>query len=91
MDDDVTFERIKAVQVDYVDSLMELANVIGVAIGYRKCEGKLTDEPALVVMVDFKVPIEDLDEKDIIPSEIEGVTVDVQEMGGLFTGGFTIE
>ncbi len=88
MNGDPTFEHIKAVQAQHAESLMELANVIGVAIGYRKRGGEHTEEAVLVVMVDFKVPKEDLDEADIIPREIDGVPVDVQEMGGMFTAGY---
>jgi hypothetical protein len=38
-------------------------------------------------MVEKKVPLETLDEADRIPSEIEGVRVDVQETGAFTAGG----
>jgi hypothetical protein len=33
------------------------------------------------VMVEKKVPLSELDAKDVIPPEIEGVMVDVKEVG----------
>ncbi|GAB5493389.1 MAG: hypothetical protein Phog2KO_36040 [Phototrophicaceae bacterium] len=74
-------EKITAVQVKYIDDLMLKAHVVGVGVGLAKVEDEYTDELALVVLVDEKVPLEDLDEDDIIPEELEGVRVDVQETG----------
>jgi hypothetical protein len=77
-------EKITAVQAKYAIELMEKANVIGIAMGLAKDDGEYTQELCLVVMVSEKVPVEELDEKDIIPNELDGVRVDVQEMG-IFT------
>ena len=74
-------ERIAEIQVKYIEELMAKAHVVGVGIGLAKVEDDYTDELALVVLVDEKVPLEDLDEKDIIPQELDGVRVDVQETG----------
>jgi hypothetical protein len=60
---------------------MSKANVVGVGIGFRHQKGQPTDTLALVVMVEKKVPDSQLAPKDVIPSEIEGVQVDVQEVG----------
>jgi len=76
-------EKISDIQVRYVDELMEKENVVGVGIGLAKVDGEYTDELALVVLVEKKVPLEELAEADIIPAEIEGVRVDVQETGPL--------
>lgn len=78
-------ERIAEVQVKYVDELMEKAHVVGVGIGLAKVDDEYTDEMALVVLVDEKVPLEELDEEDQIPSELDGVRVDVQETGEITT------
>ncbi len=78
-------ERIAEVQVKYVDELMEKAHVVGVGIGLAKVDDEYTDEMALVVLVDEKVPLEELDEEDQIPSELDGVRVDVQETGEIAT------
>jgi len=41
----------------------------------------VTDQVALTVMVKKKVPLSQLDAKDVIPPEIEGVMIDVKEVG----------
>jgi regulatory protein YycI of two-component signal transduction system YycFG len=71
----------KAVKGKYQAELLKKANVVGVAIGYREKAGQTTDQVALTVMVKKKVPLSQLDAKDVIPSEIEGVMVDVREVG----------
>lgn len=76
-------ERISEIQVKYAQELMEKEHVVGVGIGLAMVNGEYTDELALVVLVDKKVPLEELAEEDIIPAEIEGVRVDVQETGPL--------
>jgi len=80
MSEDVT-ERAKAVQAKYVDMLMAKAHVQGVAVGLAQKDGQYTGEVAIVVMVDHKVPQTELAQQDIIPSELDGVRVDVQETG----------
>ena len=47
----------------------------------RQRGGKPTDDVAVVVMVKAKVPPSQLAPEDIIPAQIEGVPVDVQEVG----------
>ncbi len=76
-----TMERITRVQAQYAEQLMRKPNVIGVGIGLRKRHGVFTQQPALVVLVSQKIPDADLMPDDRIPSEIEGVPIDVQEAG----------
>ena len=79
--DEETRNKLTDIQARYADMLMAKANVVGVGIGLAKDNGEYTDEPAIVVMVEKKVPIEELAPEDIIPRSIEGVRVDVQETG----------
>lgn len=65
----------------YQSYLMQKANVIGVGVGFREKDGKLGDEVAIVVNVTRKLPSHELLPEDLIPSEIEGVPVDVRETG----------
>jgi hypothetical protein len=58
-------------------------NVVGVGVGYRRTGGQATRDLALVVMVSRKMPAALLAEQDLIPSSIEGIPVDVQEVGKL--------
>ena len=74
-------ERALAVKRIYTDELMSKANVVGVGIGFAKRGDTSSNEVGLVVMVDHKLPSAQLDPSDLIPKEIEGVPVDVQEVG----------
>ena len=76
-------ERASAIKRAYQDELMSKANVVGVGVGYRTVGGQRTDDIALVVMVTRKVPRMQLEPHDLVPSEIEGIPVDVQEVGML--------
>jgi len=77
----VSTEQIRAVRHAREKELMSKANVVGVGLGLRQRAGEHTGEPALVVMVSKKVPIEFLSPRDVIPASLDGVPVDVQEIG----------
>jgi hypothetical protein len=63
--------------------LLSKANVVGVGTGFRQKGGQTTGTPAVVVMVERKVPSAQLSPQDLIPAQIEGVPVDVVEVGKL--------
>lgn len=84
MSEDILKQKIAQVQAEHGQSLLVKANVTGVGIGFKRQDGKRTDQMALVVMVKEKVPLDSLAPEDRIPSEIDGIPVDVQEMGGMF-------
>ncbi len=75
--------KLHTVRTMYQKWLMSKANVVGVGIGTQKRQGKDTGVPALVVMVGKKIPRGQLSAEDLIPTEIDGVPVDVQEVGTL--------
>lgn len=77
----VAYETAKAIKDTYEHELMAKANVVGVGVGLRRRGGELTDNVALVVMVSHKLPPGQLDPDDMIPSMLNGVPVDVQEVG----------
>ena len=83
--DEETLNKLTDIQTRYVDVLMEKANVVGIGIGLAKESDEYTSEPALVVMVEKKVPLDELAPEDVIPRTIEGVRVDVQETGPIQT------
>ena len=82
-DQPVSTEQIRAVRHAREKELMSKANVVGVGLGLRQRAGQHTGEPALVVMVSKKVPNEKLSPRDVIPASLDGVPVDVQEVGEL--------
>lgn len=69
--------------------LLSKSNVVGVAVGFKESEGVVTDEIAVVVLVEQKKPLSALTAQDVIPREIDGMRTDVVEVGVLraFQGG----
>lgn len=61
--------------------LLAKSNVVGVAVGFKESEGVLTDEIAVVVLVEQKRPLAALQPTDIVPKEIDGMKTDVIEVG----------
>jgi hypothetical protein len=75
--------HLSAVQARYTDQLMRKPHVVGVAVGQAQRGGKITDEPALIVLVNHKLPFDQIDDEARIPNSLEGIRVDVQEIGDL--------
>ncbi len=73
--------KIAQVRARYETELMRRANVVGVAEGTRTRKGKPTGSRCLVVYVERKVPRAKLPKGDLIPHELDGVPVDVVEVG----------
>lgn len=74
---------IAAVQARHETALLRYPNVVGVATGIRMKRGKPTGEPCLVVYVERKVPRAKLHKSERLPREIDGVPIDVVEVGKL--------
>jgi hypothetical protein len=76
-------EVLKAAQIRsrHEAELLRYPNVIGIAEGLRTRRGQPTGEPCLVVYVERKIPRARLGKSEILPSDIEGVPVDVVEVG----------
>ncbi|MDX1687251.1 MAG: hypothetical protein R3248_04635 [Candidatus Promineifilaceae bacterium] len=74
-------QRAQAVKRKHESDLLSRPNVVGVGVGYCQRGGKATGEIGIVVMVDRKVSPQSLGPGEIIPDELEGVPVDVQEAG----------
>jgi hypothetical protein len=83
----VNFEKARVVKEKFETELLKLEHVVGVGIGLRKKDGIYTDEVALVVMVKKKMLEIELAQADLIPQELEGVVVDVQEIGEVRASG----
>ena len=79
--------RVLAVKAKAKDDLLSRANVIGLGIGYKTVGGEQTGEVALVVLVSHKLPLAALTDHDRLPSEIEGVPIDVPEVGSIAPQG----
>ena len=81
LDRQAALERAQAVKRAHEEELMSKANVVGVGIGLLEQSGVRTGAVGLVVMVTEKLPQTQLAPGDVIPAEIEGVSVDVKEVG----------
>jgi hypothetical protein len=74
-------EKAQAVKETYQDELMAKENVVGVGVGFCHKGGIRTDTVGLVVMVSKKMHRTQLEPGALIPQLIDGVPVDVQEIG----------
>jgi len=72
-------EKLYATHRDYQDTLMQLDGVYGVGIGLKKVNGELTDQLAIVVFVEKKLPKASLKEGQLVPDMLNGVPTDVYE------------
>lgn len=76
-----TLDWIRRVKEKYETLLLSKKNVIGVGIGFREKDGQMTDQMALIVSVSKKLSMSEVSAADFIPIKIEGVPVDVKEVG----------
>jgi hypothetical protein len=83
-------KRALEVQQRYEHYLLGKPHVVGIGVGYAAEGGQPTPQVALVVMVDRKLPPEQVPPMDRIPSQLDGVRVDVQETGGFEAFGGAI-
>ena len=70
--------RAKRRNVHY---LLSRPNVVACGVGYKETEGVITYELAVIVLVERKVPAEELAPQDMVPTTLEGVKTDVVEVG----------
>ncbi|MCC6614333.1 MAG: hypothetical protein IT320_12705 [Anaerolineae bacterium] len=77
------------VQNRYEKYLLSKPHVVGVGVGFATVQDEETTEIAVIVMVEYKVPKDELQPEDRIPSRLEGVRVDVRAMGQFMAFGDT--
>lgn len=81
--DEAALERARAVARKHEADLLAKPNVIGVGVGLEQVGGEDTGEVAVVVLVRSKIPTAELAADDALPQSLEGVPVDVQEIGAI--------
>jgi hypothetical protein len=69
------------------EKIKDKKNVIGYSKKFRKRirDGKKEDEEVIRIYVSVKMELTDLDQRDLIPKEIDGVPTDVVEIGEIKT------
>ncbi len=73
--------RAQAVKAKYEHMLMRKQNVVGVGVGLQEQGGRSTGKVAIVVSVRDKLPLDQIPPNERIPSELDGVPVDVRVTG----------
>jgi hypothetical protein len=73
--------RALRVKEKHEADLLAKANVLGVGVGFRHRGGRRTEEISLIVMVRRKQPAAELSPQDLVPAQIDGVPIDVHEVG----------
>jgi len=79
MVDQEALARAQDVKARHERELLGKRNVVGIGIGL--CQRSGQDQVCIVVSVRQKVPLSKLSPRDIVPSVLEDVPVDVQETG----------
>ena len=67
----------------YSDTLLSCSHVVGVGFGPKRKQGEKIGEKAIVILVDQKVPKDELPNKDIVPQKLGSYKTDVVEIGKL--------
>lgn len=76
---DPVVRRVAGVKQAVAARLRSRAHVVGVGVGFKEVGGVRTEQVAIRVYVDQKLPRDQLAGADLLPEEIEGVPVDVIE------------
>jgi hypothetical protein len=78
---DQAVQRAQDVKRRHEAELLRKPNVVAVGVGFRTRGGQPTNEVAIVVSVEVKVPAAQLKRGDLLPTSIDGVPIDVVETG----------
>ena len=84
-------ESIAAVQAETESKLLDLPNVVGVAIGTKFKGDDDTGEPCLTALVAAKLDPALLSKDDLVPKKVKDVVTDVVETGYMFAGDISPE
>ena len=74
-------ERAIAIKKEHSAAIRSRPGVTGIGYGWRTRGGEATDEPAIRIYVERKLPPESLSQDAMLPAEIEGIPTDIVELG----------
>lgn len=83
------FAKIQEVRENSEKSILGLANVVGIGIGYKEVRGEASTETCISVYVQKKIAVKDLESCDQVPKALDDVKTDVVEVGLIETQAFT--
>ena len=72
---------------ELLDPMKPRANVVGIGAGVKWKNGEPTGEPALLVLVSYKVEKDQLSKADIVPAKLQEMQTDVLAVGYPYAGG----
>jgi PLD-like domain len=75
----ISFDFVKAAILVHGEDLASYPHVLRVEPGVAFSEARITGEPAVVIKVDRKVPLETLRARDVLPVRLGKVRVDVRQ------------
>lgn len=75
----ISFDLVKAAILVHGEDLASYPHVLKVEPGVAFSEGRITGEPAVVVLVDRKAPLATLGARDVLPARLGKVRVDVRQ------------
>jgi len=76
---DSFLKEIEEIKEKNFDKLRAYPNVTGVGVGFKVMGGKRTEEVCIRVYVSKKLPLKELRTEEVIPTEVEGIPVDIIE------------
>lgn len=79
-------EAVRVVQAEAQEQLFRLPNVVAVGIGSKVVKNQDTDELALSVFVEQKLPEDALPKEHVVPKQLRSYKTDVVESGPIFAG-----
>lgn len=75
--------QIRQTKELHTEAILAKPNVVGVGTGYKVKRGQRTDQLCVVTMVSRKMPLAGLPTEALVPKTVDGVPVDVIEVGHL--------
>ena len=75
--------RLRFSKAKYEDDLLLRSGVTSVGIGFRQKKQEYTEEVVIVITVKAKYSQIDIADADLLPASLDGVPVDVQEVGNI--------
>ena len=74
-----SLKTVKKLYLELRDKFLKYDNVIGVGFGSKEYKGKLTDELAVIVFVNKKIPRDQIPKDQLLPKEYQKIPIDVRE------------
>ena len=86
MDKNKVMKEITDVYEKNQDKMLIKENVVGIGTGYKIVKNNNTENPCVTVFVSKKLEESLLNNKDIVPKELNHIPTDVVEIGEVFAG-----